>query len=348
MSTKATPNASPKTLIIAPNWVGDAVMTQPLLADLKRKSPDRAIDVLAPAYTKAVYQRMAQVNEVLTLPFGHGDFKWFARRAFAQSIRNQYAQAIVLPNSWKSALVPWFADITQRTGWRGEFRYGVLNDVRVMVPQALPLLVQRYAALALTYKGEPATHVGMVSTSEPALQFSQANRDRLVRELDLDVSKPIIAFCPGAEYGPAKRWPAAYFGALANELLATRAQVWIFGGPKDVPLAREIQQIAGERCVDLTGKTKLEDAIDLLSLPTQVVTNDSGLMHVAAALGRRIVAIFGSSSPQYTPPLTKLQTTLSNQLPCRPCFKRECPLGHTNCLNGIESQRVHAAIKLHL
>ncbi len=327
MTDSSTQNKSHNIIVIAPNWVGDAVMTQPLLALLKQQ-PDAYIDVLAPIYTKAIYTRMAQVRDVLTLPFGHGEFEWNKRREFARMIKGKYTHAVVLPNSWKSALIPWFAKVPMRTGWRGEMRYGVLNNIRILNKQAMPLMVERFAALAGDiYKS---------SELEPKLVVDVTNRDRLVNELHLDAragsAKPIVAFCPGAEYGPAKRWPTEHFGALAKKLIAEGKQVWLFGSPKDAEISREIQQGSDEQCVNLIGKTSLDDAVDLMSLASAVVANDSGLMHIAAALGIPQLSLFGSSSPTFTPPLSKRARVISLRLECSPCFKRDCPLGHTNCL----------------
>jgi heptosyltransferase II len=341
MTDSSAHKPSKDIIVIAPNWVGDAVMTQPLLALLKQQHPDASIDVLAPTYTQAIYTRMAEVREVLALPFEHGEFKWNERREFARSIKGKYAHAVVLPNSWKSALVPWFAGVPKRTGWRGEMRYGVLNDVRVLNKQSQPLMVERFAALA----GDIYKSSGL----EPKLVVDVNNRDRLINALQLDAhagsAKPIIAFCPGAEYGPAKRWPTAHFGALAKRLIAEGKQVWILGSPKDAEISREIQQGGDEQCVNLIGKTTLGDAVDLMSLASAVVANDSGLMHIAAALGIAQLSLFGSSSPTFTPPLSKRARVISLRLECSPCFKRNCPLGHTNCLVQITPELIAKELK---
>jgi heptosyltransferase-2 len=329
----------PRTLIVAPSWVGDAVLSQPLLARLKARDPDGTIDVLGPPWALPVYRRMPQVAAVHAFPFGHGDLRIAERRRFAKTLP-RYDRAVVLPNSLKSALVPWFAGIPRRTGWRGEWRYGLLNDVRVLDKTALPLIVERYAALA----DEPG-EAFVRPLAEPRLEIDAAERSALVARLGLDLARPVAAFAPGAEYGPAKRWPARHFASLARSLLDRGWQVWLMGSAKDAPVTAEIQAHAGERCRDFAGKTALGEAIDLMSLASRVVTNDSGLMHIAAALDRPTAAIFGSSSPAFTPPLSAKAKVISLRLSCSPCFARECPLGHTNCLETLPPEDVLAAIE---
>jgi heptosyltransferase-2 len=330
-------------LVVAPSWVGDAVLTHPLLVRLKERDPASAIDVLAPGWALAVYRRMPEVSRAIALQFGHGDLKLGERRAFGKSLGG-YDEAIVLPNSWKSALVPFHARIPRRTGYRGEFRYGLLNDVRKLDKQALPLIVERYAALAQP-KGAPLER----PLPEPRLAVDPAERAAALARLGLDSAKPVAAFAPGAEYGPAKRWPASYFAALGRALLDRGYQVWLFGSAKDQEITREISEklspARGADVTDLAGRTTLDEAIDLLSLAAHVVTNDSGLMHVAAALDRPMAALFGSSSPAFTPPLSKNARVITLQLSCSPCFARVCPLGHTNCLVQLEPARVLASLE---
>lgn len=329
---------SDRTLIVAPNWIGDAVMSQPLLALLKQRAPLTPIDVLAPKFVMPVYQRMAEVDGGIDLPFGHGAPQLKARREFARQLQHRYARTIVLPNSFKSALIPWMAKIPVRTGWSGEMRFGILNDRRTLNEQALPRMVERYAALAYS-KDEP-----LPDTREwaprPTLQIDADARAATLIKFALNTSKPIAAFCPGAEYGPAKRWPTHHFAELARTLEVRGYEVWLLGGPKDQAITQEIAALSHGAVRDLAGKTTLSEAIDLLSVATVVVTNDSGLMHVAAALDRPIAAIYGSSSPTFTPPLTPKAEIIRLELPCSPCFKRECPLKHMNCLNELEPQRV--------
>ena len=327
-----------KTLLVAPSWIGDAILSHPLLMRLKEADPQGTIDVLGPAWVLPVYKRMPEVAGTRALPFGHGELKLGERRRFAKSLP-EYDRAVVLPNTFKSALIPWHAGIRVRTGWRGEMRYGLLNDARVLDEGALPLISERYAAL-----GQPKGERLRRPLPDPRLTVDTAARDAAIARLGLVTTKPIAAFAPGAEYGPAKRWPARHYATLARDLVARGFVVWLFGSPKDAEVAAEIRRLAGGACVDLAGKTTLEEAIDLMSLAACVVSNDSGLMHVAAALDRPMAALFGSSSPAHTPPLSAKARVISLRLECSPCFARTCPLGHTNCLEHLEPADVLTAI----
>ena len=334
-----------RILVVAPSWIGDAVLSHPLLVRLKERDPSCALDVLAPSWVLPVFRRMPEVSRTIELPFGHGDLRLAARRRFARSLP-AYDQAIVLPNSFKSALIPWSAGIGRRTGYHGEMRFGLLNDRRRLDKQALPLIAERFAALA-----QPAGEALRRPLPEPRLTIDAGSRDATVRALGLDLSRPVAAFAPGAEYGPAKRWPARHFIELGHALIERGYRIWLFGSSKDAEVADEISASlgkgtgSGSLVTNLAGRTSLEAAIDLLSVASRVVTNDSGLMHVAAALERPMAAIFGSSSPQFTPPLSPHARVISLKLACSPCFKRVCPLGHTNCLETLQPARVLAALE---
>ena len=301
---------------------------------LKALDPAGAIDVLAPPWVIPVYRRMPEVANAIALPFGHGDLALGARRRFAQTL-SRYDRAIVLPNTWKSALIPFHAGIAVRTGYRGEMRYGLLNDLRRLDEKAMPRIVERYAALA-----EPPGAALPGPVPEPRLRVDDDARRATLGRLGLDMAKPVAVLAPGAEYGPAKRWPARHFAELADQLAARGYQVWLVGSDKDAAITAEVRRLAHAPCVDLAGRTTLDEAIDLLSLAAHVVTNDSGLMHIAAALDRPTAAIFGSSSPDFTPPLSAHARVISLRLSCSPCFARVCPLGHTNCLVTLEPRRV--------
>ena len=290
--------------------------------------------MLAPPWALPVYRRMPEVAQVHALPFGHGDLKLGARRAFAKTLP-RYDRAIVLPNTFKSALVPWHAGIPVRTGYRGEMRYGLVNDMRRLDEDALPLIVERYAALAQA-PGEGLRR----PLPEPRLAVDEVSRRATLAKFALDPARPVAVLAPGAEYGPAKRWPARHFAALAKELAARGHQVWLLGSQKDAAITAEVRELSGGACVDFAGRTSLDEAIDLMSFAAHVVTNDSGLMHVAAALDRPTTALFGSSSPAFTPPLSARARVISLKLSCSPCFQRVCPLGHTNCLVTLEPARV--------
>lgn len=326
------------TLVIGPAWVGDMVMAQSLFITLQQQG--EVIDVLAPAWSLPLLSRMPQVHEGLALQSGHGQLGLGERWRLGRQLRTRnYQRAIVLPRSFKSALVPFFSGAIIRSGYQGEMRYGLLNDRRRLDKQLLPRTVDRYVALA--YPADPG-HVPDIP--QPALQVDEANRQRLLAALALNLDRPVIAFMPGAEYGPAKRWPLAHYAALARSLLAAGKQVWIIGSVKEGKNAEEIaQQAVG--VVNLCGKTRLEDAIDLLSLADAAVSNDSGLMHVAAATGTPLVAIYGSSTPAYTPPLADRVQVLYLGMDCSPCFKRVCPLAEpAPCLQQIMPEQVLEAL----
>ncbi|MGA9856092.1 MAG: lipopolysaccharide heptosyltransferase II [Gammaproteobacteria bacterium] len=325
-----------RILIVGPAWIGDMVMAQSLFITLKQRFPDSEIDVLAPAWSKPLLARMPEVKSSVTMPLSHGEFGLGARRRLGRLLRWRYDQAIILPRSWKSALVPFFAGIPKRIGYRGEWRYGLINDMRVLDKSRLTQTVQRIVALGLERDAPlPPTDI-----PKPHLQVEKYNQTVLLNNLALNRNPSIVALMPGAEYGPAKRWPVERYGELAKKVLASGKQVWVFGSAHEQSLGEEITRIAGKRVVNLCGSTRLEDVVDLLALAETAVTNDSGLMHIAAAVGVKMVAIFGSSSPDYTPPLSDKADVVYLRLECSPCFKRECPLKHLNCLNHITADEV--------
>lgn len=325
-------------LVVGPSWVGDTILSQPLLRLLKQQHPGAQIDYLAPSWTLPLLARMPEVRLGITNPFGHGALQLAARRRLARTLRSAaYDQALVLPNSFKAALIPWFADIPRRTGFRGEARWGLINDLHRLDPARLPQMVQRFAALAL-----PPESPLPEPLPRPGLQSSPEQQQRLLARLGLTLEKPVVAFCPGAEFGPAKRWPETHFAALANLLAARGCAVWLIGSPRDHAVAAAIAQAS--TAVNLCGRTDIAEAADLLAATRLVVTNDSGLMHTAAAVGRPVIALYGSSSPHFTPPLSSDARIVTLGLECSPCFKRECPLGHLKCLKDLEPARVCAEI----
>jgi len=326
----------PKILVVAPSWIGDTLLAQPLLARLKKKLPGAVIDALAPGWTAPVLRRMPEINEVIEAPFGHGELGLLARWRLGRSLRSRgYDEAIVLPNTFKSALIPFFAGIPLRAGFVGESRYGLLNLTHKLDAKRRPLMAERYAQLAEKPGVPPARPL-----PEVRLRVDQANLLVTLNRLGLSRAKPVVAFCPGAEYGPAKRWPARHFAVLARKLAAQGCAVWLFGSEKDSDISEEIVRSSGGAAANLCGRTDLASAIDLLSLAEVVVSNDSGLMHVAAGVGRPVVALYGSSSPEHTPPLSASARVVRTGIECSPCFARECPLGHFKCMNELAPERV--------
>jgi len=316
------------------------VLAQPLLKLLHARHAGLALDVLAPRWTLPLLGRMPEVRRAIESPFAHGDLRLGERRRLGRELaREGYDQAIVLPNTFKSALTPFFAGIPARTGYIGELRHWLLNDARKLDEKRFPQLAQRYAALALP-RGEPLP----LPLPTLALRVDEAERRAVMGRLGLDRGRPAAALAPGAEFGPAKRWPARYFAELAQGLAAHGCAVWLIGSQNDRQAGAEIEQAAGGVCRNLCGETTLTEAIDLLASCSLVVCNDSGLMHVAAALGRPLVALYGSSSPAYTPPLSPDARILKLDLPCSPCFQRVCPLGHFNCMIQLTPDKVLAAI----
>jgi heptosyltransferase-2 len=332
------------TLIIAPAWIGDMVISHTLYQLLKQHDPTQHISILAPSSTLALATRMPEVSQVIAQPLGHGQLNLKQRWQLARQLRGQFSRALVLPNSLKSALIPWFARIPRRIGWLGEQRRILLNDVRILNKAQYPTLVARYARLALD-KNESLPAV----LPRPRLTINHENQQACLKRLGLTVTnQPILALCPGAEYGPAKRWPINYFAEVAQHYISAGWQVWIFGGPKEIEIGTQLQNLTQQTCVNLINQTSLLDAVDLLALTSAVLTNDSGLMHLACAVDKPVVALYGSSSPEYTPPLGARVKILTLKLNCSPCFKRECPLtgaAHFRCLLDLMPARAIAALQ---
>ncbi len=327
-------------LVIAPQWIGDAVMTEPLLRRLHARGERLTVGALP--WVAPVYRAMPQVAEVIEFPFAHGGLQFKARRSIAKRIAGQFDKAYVLPNSLKSALLPFLASIPERIGYLGEARVGLLTH-RLKNPKNKPPMVAFYSALS----GE-----GELDSDRPELRMDAGQVDATLHDLGLQRGAYVV-FAPGAEFGPAKRWPARHFSELAARL---DLPVVLLGSSKEAALCDEIaapvNAAQAGKCLNLAGKTSLPQALALIAASRSTVSNDSGLMHVAAALGVPQVAIFGSSSPLHTPPLSdkarvlwlKADPAYQPPLDCAPCFERECPLGHTRCLNDIGAERVLQAL----
>ena len=326
-----------KILVMGPSWVGDMVLAQSLFKTLKQQKPDCTIDVAAPAWTLPLLERMPEVNEAIALPFKHGQLALKERIRFGRSLKERhYTQSIMLTNSLKSAILPAASGIRKRTGFLGEMRYGLLNDIRPLDKTRLPRTVDRFVSLGIDAQSNMPSHI-----PNPSLVASRDNALASLEKLGMAAPQaPVLGLCPGAEYGEAKRWPLEHYAEVARAAHAQGWHVWLFGSDKDVPYTAEINQLSDQVCEDFGGKTKLGDAIDLMSLCDAIVSNDSGLMHVAAALDKKLIAIYGSSDPHHTPPMSSKAVIEYLGLACSPCFQRECPLGHLNCLKQIQPTTV--------
>lgn len=315
-----------RILVVAPNWIGDALMCQPLLARLRGKQPLARIDVVAPAWVAPVFRRMPEVAGVIETSFEHGRLRLRERWRLARTLKALgYDQAFVLPNAWKSALLPFLAGIPVRNGYLGESRYGLLNRRHLKAPGREPMALH-YARLS-----EPPGAQIAQPLPQPRLEIDAGAAGATRRKFGIEGGYAVL--CPGAEYGPAKRWP--YFAELAPRL---GLPVVTLGSTKE----RELCAAAGGR--NLAGETTLDEAIELLAGAAFVVSNDSGLMHIAAALGRPQVALFGSSSPKHTPPLSAASRVLWLGIDCSPCYARECPLGHFRCMRELGVDQVLALL----
>jgi len=325
-----------RALVIAPQWIGDAVMSQPLLARLAARG--ERITVAALPWVAPVYRAMPQAAEVVELPFAHGRLDWAVRRRVASELRGEFDIAYVLPNSLKSALIPWLAGIPKRVGYAGESRFVLLNQ-RLPNPGGRPPMVAFYSALA----GEPVPE-----GERPLLEFSPSVLEAAARVAGVERGAYWV-FAPGAEYGPAKCWPAAHYAELARSLHEASAEpVLLLGSGKEAALCESIAAAAPGTCRVLAGKTSLLDAMALIAGSRGMVSNDSGLMHVAAAFGVPQAAVFGSTSPEHTPPLNPRARVIwlkeELKLDCSPCFDRVCRFGHTRCLTEVRAGRVQAAL----
>ena len=325
-----------RSLIIAPQWIGDAVMSEPLLRRLAARGEQLAVAALP--WVAPVYRAMPQVGEVLELPFAHGRLDWAERRRVAAGLRGRFDTAYVLPNSLKSALIPWLARVPVRIGYAGESRFVLLNR-RLPNPAGRPPMVAFYSALA----GSPA-----IDGERPVMSFAPAVIKAATRGVGVEAGAYWV-FAPGAEYGPAKCWPAERYAELAHSLFAAHGQpVLLLGSGKEAALCETIAAAAPGACRVLAGKTSLLDAMALIAAARGVVSNDSGLMHVAAAFGLPQAAVFGSTSPEHTPPLNPRARVIwlkeALQLDCMPCFDRVCRFGHTRCLTEVSAARVDEAL----
>lgn len=334
-----------KYLIIGPSWVGDMVMAQSLFRCLKQQQPQCEIAVMAPDWTRPLLERMPEVKADIPSQLDHGELQLGKRRRLGIELREQgFTHAIVLPNSFKSALIPFHARIPNRIGWMGEWRRPLLNDCRKLKPDNFPRMVERFAALAFPSSPTPPADI-----PPPRLEVDADSIADTIERFGLNLGSKVLAVCAGAEFGVAKQWPAEHYAALVNALIAEGWQAWFFGSKNDglitESILADVEPAHLEHCRNLAGVTSLGEAIDLLSCADTVVSNDSGLMHVAAALNKPVVALYGSTSPDFTPPLAERVKLLATDIECRPCFKRECPYGHLKCLTELSPALAIDAVK---
>ncbi len=342
-----------KILVIGPSWVGDMMMSQSLYRTLKAKYPTADIDVMAPAWCRPLLAKMPEVRHAIPMPLGHGVFEFDKRRRLGLALRETgYDHAYILPNSFKSAVIPYFSDIKQRTGWRGEMRYFLLNDMRILDKKAFPLMVQRYVALAYD-KEQVQTATDLPQPLLwPQLQVHDDEIAAATASFNLTGNRSIVGFCPGAEFGPAKRWPHYHYATLAHKLISKGFQVVLFGSAKDNEAGEKIRQALNENerqfCLNLAGQTSLEHAVVLIAACSAVVSNDSGLMHVAAALDKPLVALYGPSSPDFTPPLSDKATVIRLITGYHKVRKGDSAQGYHQSLIDIQPEQVMAALETQL
>ena len=333
-------NGQPRILVISPNWIGDAVMAQPLLRLLKQAHPERSIDVLAPPQVVPVWRRIQEADDIMITPFRHRALQLGERVRTARRLSKRgYDQAYVLPNTLKYGLIPWLAGIPKRVGYKGEMRYGMVN-VMHHDDQPPRAMVPFYAALAHE-PGQPLD----TRLERPSLVVAGEETEAICTRLGLALDRPLVVFAPGAEFGIAKRWPPMHYGALAARVveMLPNVQIALMGAPNDRPTCEQVLSHAGPAAAsmrDLSGLTSLDEAITLLAQASAVVSNDSGLLHIASALNRPVVALYGSTDPDYAPPLSEVARVISLRLECSPCRQRECPLGHHDCMNKMSVERV--------
>ncbi|MEW6558903.1 MAG: lipopolysaccharide heptosyltransferase II [Pseudomonadota bacterium] len=336
-----------RVLLIAPQWIGDAVMAQPLVALLADRGA--SITALGLPGVAPVLRAMPGVDEVIEAPFAHGRLDLALRRRLAAQLRGRgFERAYVLGNNVKSRLVPWLARIPRRIGHLGEARGLLLTDrvgpaggqaIKAAEPMALSPVSCRLPRTAQGHRPDMRAHYAALAqiaadeaVPEPVLSVAPHVADAARQRFGLPTRW--IALCPGAEYGPAKQWPTAHYAALAALAQQAGYAVALLGAPRDRAVGAEIAS-AAPGSANLCGSTRMEEAIALLATCSGAVSNDSGLMHIAAALGRPTLGLYGSTDPRHTPPAAHRSVTLWLQLDCSPCFERTCPFGHLNCLRQI-------------
>jgi heptosyltransferase-2 len=315
-------------------WIGDFVRCHSVVKLLRAQMPDRPVDILTTTLCAPLADYMPGVRQTIVYDLPRRRLAIAEQRALASRLsREQYQQALVMPRTWKSALAPYLAGIPVRTGFAGEARFGLLNDIR-WGERKLPRMIDRCSALALP-KGAP------LPRDWPLPELVVPSTDAAAWRTRLQLgSGTAVAMAPGA-VGPSKRWPVSYYGDVARQLTMLGIAVWVLGSPAEAPLAQDIVQAAGPLARDLTSND-LRNAIFALKAATAAISNDSGLLHVAAAIGTPTVGIFGPTSPWHWAPLNPLSAVVetTTEVDCRPCHKPVCRMQHHRCMRDISSARV--------
>ena len=320
----------PRILVVAQAWIGDIVLSQILYALLKRQQPDTPIDVVAPDWAGALLERMPQVSRRIPLDVRHGQLALWRRWATARRLNAEYQQAIVIPRSVKAALLPWAAGIKKRVGFDSGMRNGLINDSRPRPPD----ITTRMARLASPDSIDPD------SIPRPRLEVDSKKAADVLRKWEIDPNEPIVGLMPGTAYGRAKEWGAGSFARLAATLTERGGRICVVGASKDRPLGEIIARAAPDRVLNLCGETSLDQAVLLISRLAIAICNDSGLMHIAAAVNTPVIGIYGPTSPDTHPPLTDARKILSARTLCSPCHRRTCPYGHHACMTRITPEQV--------
>lgn len=337
-----------KFLVVAPSWLGDIVMSQSLMKMLRSMHPKAALDVYAPAYAVPVLRRMPEVSRVFVNPFAHGELALSRRLAEGRRLAAEnYERAYVLPNSIKSALVPFFARIPLRIGFKGECRYGLLNRMRADEDR-FELMVERYVALAFDEDGCACTRQ-LAAYEHPKLE-SQPVSVELAARLGIGFDRPVLVFGCGANWGLTKLWPEANYAEVASDWIVKGGSVFAVGTKADAAIGEGIgwrlPQALRPHYRNLCGLTALDEAIDVIAAARAAVCNDSGLLHVVAALGVPQVAVYGATSDRHTPPLTSRCVCMTSKRSCAPCFKKTCRFGTNACLTDTTPEVVASSLAL--
>jgi len=347
-----------RILIIAPNWIGDAVMSQTLIAMLKQALPTCIIDVLTTPWVAPIYRACTEVNQLIEVPLQHGKLQWSTRVQLAKQLRlANYTSCFILPNSLKAALIPWLAKIPVRIGYRGEIRFGLINRALANPPKTgREPMIKHYAKLLQLLPRIDSPIDNLIASKPAQLRIPPLDQTEIQLRLSTEKIDPaaLYVFAPGAEFGPAKRWPSERYAELAALILQrdAHANIIILGSTSDTEIGQLIQ-IQTEKQVSNTarihnwcGTTSLNQALATIANCKAMVSNDSGLMHIAAALQIPQVAIFGSSDPRHTPPESSKARVIWLHLPCSPCYQRTCPLGTLACLKEITAAQVFTTLNL--